>query len=364
MAESTDSGSGLETYAPSIEVKLMDESKQPLKDIPHEDITSLEIDEHLEKTGMFRISLNDAVDLNTQKPRWSTDTDIQTKNMIKITISYASDPEKKTLSFVGRIISIEKEEGNEDSLKLVGFDLSYDMTKKDTNGMIYNDKKYSEIVTELAGNSQLKTDKIETSPITYENVIRYPGESDFDFLKVMSEEIGFEAFVQEESLHFRIPKDTLQGEVTLKQNWDIRKFNPIISNAACVSEVTVNSWDVKNKEMISETATLDDIKSGVGMKEFTTAAEKFSDIKKVQGIWVSRSAEEAKNMAVAELKRRNQDFITARLECIGNPKLRPGVTVKLEGVGTRFSGTYYIKQATHKIGKSGYFTTMSLRGCL
>lgn len=366
MAKGTGSPSGLETYTPSIEVKLMDESKQPLKDIPHKDITNLEIKEDLEEPGMFRISLNDTVDLNTQISRWSTDTDIQPENMIKITVSYSSDAEKRSLSFIGRIksILIQKGDGKGDTLELRGYDLAYNLKKKDTEGIIYNDKKYSEIVTEIAGNNQLTTDKIETSPITYENVTRYPGESDFDFLKKISEEIGFEAFVQEESLHFRKPKDNLQGQVTLKKNWDIISFYLTMSNAACVGGVTVNSWDVKKKELVSGTATLDDIKSGVGIMEFTTASEKFKEVKVTLGSKVLRSTEEATNVAVAELKRRNQNFITAELECVGNPKLRPGLTINIENVEERLSGIYYIEKATHKIGKKGYFTTINLRGCL
>lgn len=365
MSESTISASGVTTYAPLIEVKLMDKSKQPLKDIPHEDIISLEIKEELENPAIFTVVLNDAVDLITQKPRWSTDTNLQPENMVKIAIGYASDTEKKRLSFVGRIRSVKpKEEESENTLELVGYDLSYDMMKKDTDGFIYNGKKYSDIVTELAGNNQLNTDKIETSPLTYENVTRYPGESDFAFLKKVSKEIGFEAFVQEESLYFRKPKDTLQGQVTLEKNWDVLEFQSRMSNAACVGKVTVNAWDVKTKEIISETATLEDIKSGVGIKEFTTASEKFKDVKITLGNKVLRSAKEAKNIAITELKRRNQNFIKAELKCVGNPQLRPGITVNIGKEGKSFSGVYYIEQATHKLGKNGYFTIMGLRGCL
>ena len=46
-----------ETFVASIDVKLMDESKKILKDIPQADITSLEIEEELEDPSMFRISL-------------------------------------------------------------------------------------------------------------------------------------------------------------------------------------------------------------------------------------------------------------------------------------------------------------------
>ncbi len=357
MAEGEDSAPDI----PSIEVELVDKSEK----LPDEDVTHLEIEEDLQEPGMFRISLNDALDQETQNPRWSEETGIQPGNKVKITIGFVSDSDNKTLSFIGLIKSIGIQEGGASgaSLELWGYDLAYDLKKKDTSGFIYNDKKYSEIVTELAGNSKLKTDKIEKTTLTYENVTRYPGESDFDFLKKMSGEIGFESFVQEESLYFRKPKDTAKGEITFEKD-DILSFSPTMSTAAVLSELTVNSWDVKKKEMISGKATLDDIKSGVRIKEFTTAAKKFKDVKLTLGDRVLRSAEEAKNVAIVELKRRNQGFIEAGLECKGNPELRPGMTVNVEEMGESFNGVYYIERAAHTVGANGYTTNLGLRGCL
>jgi phage protein D len=365
MSEDYTSAPGLKTYAPSIEIKLMDEKKKHLKDIPQGDVISLKIDEDLEGPGMFMISLSDALDLITKKPRWSTDKDIKPENMVKTTIGYASDVKKKRLSVVGRISSSRPEKGNENGgiLKLRGYDLAYDLRKKDTEGIICNDKKYSEIVTELAGKSNLKTDKIETSPLTYENVTRYPGESDFDFLKRMSEEIGFEAFVQDESLHFHKPKDNLKGKITLRKNWDILNFSPSINTAAWVNEVIVNSWDMKKKETISEKVKVEEIKSGVGNEKLIATTKNLKN-KITLGNRVLRSAEEAKNVAIVELKRRNQNFIKAELKCVGYPELRPGKTVNIENVEKEFNGVYYIEQAIHEIGENGYFTSLSLRGCL
>jgi uncharacterized protein len=357
---------GLETYVSSIKVELMDEKKNPLKTIKEEDIIKLVIEEDLEEPGIFSIFLNDIMDLDTQKHRWSEDTDIQPGNTVKISIGFVSDPERKIHSFIGRIRSIgtNEEEENGATLELRGYDLAYDLKKKDTPGLIYNDKKYSDIATEIAGNNGLKTDKIETSTLTYENITRYPGESDFAFLKRASEEIGFEFFVQKDTLYFRKPKDTLTGQITFEPGRDIIGFYPTMNNAAVVSEVTVNSWDAKNKETISGNATLEDIKSGVGIKEFTTASNKFADYKINLGDRVLCSAEVAKNMAVVELKKRNQKFIEAELECVGKPELCPGITINIEKVETRFNGSYYIERATHKVGRNGYITTLGLRGCL
>jgi phage protein D len=366
MAENADLSLGLKIFVPFIGVKLMDESKHPLKDIPQKAISGLEIEEDLEEPGLFRIYLNDTLNLKTQKRSWAEDTNLQPENTVKISIGYVSDPANKLLSFIGRIRSVgtQAEEENSGTLELRGYDLSYDLKKTDSAGIIYNDKKYSDIVTEIAGNNKLKTDKIETSKLTYENIIRPPGESDFTFLKKVSEEIGFEAFVQEESLYFRKPKDTVKGQISFEPGKGILNFNPTMSTAVMVSELTVNSWDIKKKEMISGKATLNDIKSGVGTKEFSSAGNKLKKIKINLGSRVLRSAEEAKNVAISELKRRNKGFIKAELECIGNPALRPGMTINIEKVEQRFNGVYYIERAIHTVGKNGYKTTLSLRGCL
>jgi phage protein D len=315
---------------------------------------------------MFRILLNNSQNLSAQKKRWSEDTDIEPGNMVKIAISFVSDPKNKTHSFIGRIRSVEINEREESgaTVELRGYDLAYDMKKKNSVGKIYNNKKYSDIATEIAASNKLKTSKIETSKLTYENITRYPGESDFFFLKKVSGEIGFETFVQDDSLYFRKPKDTSKGQITLGDEWDILNFRPTMNNAVVFSEVTVNSWDVKKKEMVSGKATLDDIKSGVRIKEFTNAAKNFKNIKITLGDKVVRSVEEAKNVAVAELKRRNQRFIEAELECTGKPELCPGMTVNIEKVEKRFIGVYYVEQATHTVGEKGYTTTLGLRGCL
>lgn len=360
-----DPDSESETFVASIDVKLMDENKNILKDIPQSDITSLELEEELEDPSMFSISLNNSKDLSEKKNRWSEDDDIEPGNMIKIAIGFASDPKNKIHSFTGRIRSIEINEGEENgaTVELRGYDLAYDLKKKYSAGSIYNDKKYSDIVTEIATNNNL-TGKVEDSSVTYENIIRFPGESDFAFLKRISGEIGFESFVRETSLNFRKPGDTLDAHITLGEAWDIINFHPTMNDTVVVSEITFNSWDVKNKKMVSGKATLDTVKSGVRIKEFTNSAKKFKNIKMILGDKVVRSAEEATNVAAAELKRRNRRFIEAEIECIGKPELYPGMTVDIKKVEKRFIGIYYIERATHMVGNKGYTTALGLRGCL
>jgi hypothetical protein len=50
-------------------------------------------------------------------------------------------------------------------------------------------------------------------------------------------------------------------------------------------------------------------------------------------------------------------FVTARGTAVGNPRLRVGTHITLEGVGPRFGNTYYVVEATHRFDQvDGYVT--------
>ena len=48
--------------------------------------------------------------------------------------------------------------------------------------------------------------------------------------------------------------------------------------------------------------------------------------------------------------------------CIGSPDLRPGKLVKIEGIGQRFSGLYYVTSTEHSYLRGrGYRTSFSVK---
>jgi phage protein D len=55
-------------------------------------------------------------------------------------------------------------------------------------------------------------------------------------------------------------------------------------------------------------------------------------------------------------------YIRAEGTCIGDPRLKPGIVVKVEGLGVRFSGLYYICSTEHRFSmRKGYRTAFSAR---
>jgi phage protein D len=64
---------------------------------------------------------------------------------------------------------------------------------------------------------------------------------------------------------------------------------------------------------------------------------------------------------VAILLDRHKEMVKASATCIGLPDLRAGQRVNIEGLGARFSGTYFVTETTHTIGDGGYTTKFNAR---
>ena len=78
---------------------------------------------------------------------------------------------------------------------------------------------------------------------------------------------------------------------------------------------------------------------------------------------MSRSSRQSRRESgpVAILLDRSKDMVKASGTCVGLPDLRAGQRVNIEGLGVRFSGTYFITETTHTINDGGYTTKFNAR---
>ncbi|MDD3246395.1 MAG: hypothetical protein PHF18_06020 [Methanosarcina sp.] len=352
--------SGIAIYAPTFTVKLGG------KEIPTDDITDLEVDEQIENSGMCVISFNDMLDMKKQKFRWLDDARIKIGTRIEISFSYAQGSGNSassggnTLLFIGSLQAITPnfEPGGSAKLKIRGYDLSCNLMRSRKGQGIYESKSYSEIVGDIAQKYGLKQDQIESSTPVYESVSSDSSEDDYQFVKRLANELYYEFFVREESLYFRKPKDSENANITFTNGINIVSFSVETNTSAYVSEVQINFWSSNQKEKSPQTAKQEEVGNSFGLDLTSQQGKKIF----LENVNVS-SAEEATARAVAELKRRNKNLITGDLVSIGNPSIRPGMTVKIEKVGDRFSGTYYVEKTKHSINQKGYITTLKLRRC-
>jgi phage protein D len=64
---------------------------------------------------------------------------------------------------------------------------------------------------------------------------------------------------------------------------------------------------------------------------------------------------------VRELRSRLNERVTGSGSAVGDPRIRAGAVVRLEGLGPDFSGDYRVKSVTHSVDGGGYRTNFDVR---
>jgi uncharacterized protein len=192
-------------------------------------------------------------------------------------------------------------------------------------------------------------------------------ESDFEFLKKLADRNHFELFVdQHRTLHFHKPSDTATAVVRLAWGEGLLTFKPEANLAGQIAKVEVYGWDPKKKEKILGVARAGEESgkrargksAGERLKAFVKDPNKQPVLRLRQPVFTQAEAEKRANAALNE---RAKQFLTGEAEAIGLPDLRPDRNVMLDNLGSPFSKTYYVQQATHKIDGNGYRTRFKVK---
>lgn len=193
--------------------------------------------------------------------------------------------------------------------------------------------------------------------------------SDMEFLRKIAEkysdpkqkwEFFSRAGASGDTLYFR-PRSTRAPEVgTLKWGADLLSFRPDASLGNQVSRVEVRSWDEMGKVKFLGTARA---KGDSGGKAKTAAQiqQGFLSREVIYHVYEPvESLDEANDLAEAELARLISKHLTGEGETFGFPELLPDTRVKLEGLGAKFSRSYYVTKTVHTYSSSGYRTRFSI----
>ena len=262
----------------------------------------------------------------------------------------------------GKVTVIEPElTGGHQNLIIRGYDLSYGLYRN-RHRRSYIQMTDSDIVQRIAQEVGLQSEVESTSQV-HEYVFQN-NQTYMEFLRERSKMIGFELFVRGDTIVFRSPPSNPDGSpITLEWGVDFTEFQPRLSVAEQVEEVTVKGWNPKQKSEIIGRATSGEGAPEVGERRFGGSVG--SEVWGRAGIQISdrpvASQSQADLIAQAILNERTSKFITAQGNCRGNPQITLGKTLDISGVGDRFSGKYYVTSCNHRLTRdSGYITTFSL----
>lgn len=134
-----------------------------------------------------------------------------------------------------------------------------------------------------------------------------------------------------------------------------------LTTANQVKKVTVRGWDRAKQAVIEESVDWSDPKLkrlNPKLAEIVMQCDPREERVVMRPVF---SKEQARDEARAILLGRAQDLVKVSGTTIGLPDLRAGSRLVLGGIGSRFSGEYFVTESTHTFNQDGYATKFSAR---
>lgn len=347
-----------EHTTPEIEILIND------KKIPSDlivDVLELKVCHYIKGPDTFDITVNM---LNSHEPelKWVDHDNFTPGNKIEIRMGYMDD--MKTM-ITGEITALHPRyfANRASHINVQGYDRLHRFYRgKKTRTFLQ--MKDSQIAEKIAREMKL-TPQVEDTGIVHQYVLQN-NLSDLDFLLERALRIRYEVIVEDKKLIFRKAANHLGKTVTLEYMTNLKYFYPRLSTAQQVSEVKVRGWNPASKKAIigvarpgDETTRMDgkDIGADIAETAFGKTTSSIVDIP-------VGSQAEAEQIAKAKFNDFNVALICGEGEAVGNMDIRAGTTIRLIGLGKRFSGLYYVKSTEHRIdpgeGTGGYITKFNV----
>ena len=321
---------------------------------------------------LVRLSVDDSVDLpsmfalefiNSDTARGALIQDqaqFDVGRVVEIKMGY---DEQLTTLLVGEITGLEPVYTADrlPSLTVRGYDRRHRL-QRGRKIRTFAKRKDSEIAAQIAQEAGLSS-RTTDSKVVHEYVLQ-ANQTDMEFLLDRAQRIQYEVTVYDKQLRFQPVANTGSAILTLTLEEELIEFYPRLSSIGQVSEVSVQGWDPKKKAAIvgkapqsAVTSTMGGAKSGAALvaQAFAAAIGRVSDSPMV-------TQAEADQVATALLNTTSLALITGTGMCTGHPELRAGIVITLAGLGTRFSGQYYVVAASHRYtAAEGYVSHFTVR---
>lgn len=225
----------------------------------------------------------------------------------------------------------------------------------------------ADIARKVAQRAGIKAGRIDAKGPVLQHVAQ-DGISDWDFLHRLAVEAGVVLAVSEGALNFTASTDAATAPtdtggarnepLVLQRGVNLVALRGTVTSADQVPDVEVRGWDVAAKRAIVAVAPAKTLSAKLPGVEPAVLAKKFTSPRYVAPATAFEQAAQCETAAAALASHLSGAF--AELEGIarGNPKLRAGAAVSLQGAGKPFDGRYTLSSSRHDFSPhSGYLTT-------
>lgn len=338
-----------------IDFKLYD-GGSPVPDAVRQAIIQITVDDMLDAAAVAMVKLRDTDGAMSDGSRFKIGSEL------KIALGYLDSGVEEV--FKGEITgwrgAFVRRGGQ--TLTVIAQD-KFHRLRRNRRQATFLDMKDSDVINQVAQGAGL-TAEVEATPVTQDVLCQW-NLTDADFILQRAAALGLEVFHDGTKLQVRKPKLDDGAAVTLEWHDKLKTFHVVLSMESQQKDLKVSSWDMKQKQAISATVAKGRERSMMGGT--VQGAKLAEEGLKAGTTWLPRvdtAVTQAHVDAFAEglYARRAERFVTGEGSCEGEPLVRRGKVIRLEGIGNYLSGPYYVTRAIHTvlIG-SGYTTTFRVK---
>jgi len=349
---------GQDFYVPYFEVRL--KGKSLSQDVVR-DIIQVSYKDSLDAIDSFDLTINNW-DAESRSFKYSDEEIFDPGQELELWMGYyGADHQRRMM--LGEITSLRPAfpAGGQPTLSVSVLNILHKFRTEQVS-WVYEELTDSEIALQVGQRLaiEVETDPVDETPYEY---ILQDNQYDIIFLMRQARKVGYDIFVKEgdtPAIYFGPSVNVKQTTYELVYGRSLIQFQPTLTTANQVGEVTVRGWDPTSKKKIEYTARRSEIETqgvGEGQSRIESA---FNQKKEILNEPV-RSEAEAKKVAVETLENIAKDMVKGSGSVVGLPDLRAGTVVFIRGLGDRFSGRYFVTGTTHTIGGSGYTTQFQCR---
>jgi phage protein D len=265
-----------------------------------------------------------------------------------------------TSLLAGQVASLEPEFGAKGVVIAArGYDHSHKLNRTRVTET-YQNMTADDIAKKLAQKAGLELGTIDATGAPHD-FVQQSNETDWAFLWRLANAVDFELEVLDGKLHFRQAGGENGSARPLRWGETLHEFRPRVTGVQQIEEVVVRGWDPKTKQRIEASATAQpDAAPGVTRDQIVSALGGGTVTVADRPV---HSQAEADALARATAQRLGNAWIEATGVARGDPLLRAGTKVKIDGVGQRFGGEYPLTSTLHVFkGASGYETRFVISG--
>ena len=344
-----------DTLAPEVRIEI---DGREIAEGLRADLVNVRILDDVESAGMFAITF-ECWDSAEMKVKWIDDDLFREGKDVVVHMGYQG---QITKLFNGEISGLEPEFHTSEAplLTVRGFDRRHRLMKQKKTKS-YLKMKDSDIASQIARDAGLAA-KVDDTKVKFDHVFQH-NQTNLEFLQQRAERIGYEVFVQGKDLHFRTRGVTGDEVLVLRREVELLEFYPRSTTMNQVAEVTVRGWDPQQKREVVGKAQPGEVRGRLGATSGPAAAQRsFQGSGTLEVRSPVSSQAEADSMASGLMNEIALGHVTGNGVCIGSPELRPGKLIKIEGIGQRFSGLYYVTSTEHSYLRGrGYRTSFSFK---